>query len=582
MSHDDARPDLLSAQPPDLLPLPVTAATLLEDRAELTRSHRLGALPAGVHRLRLGPVTPLVVDHSLRGELVGVPGGRVLDLRVVRRWTPQPPAAVTGGPGEDASATERQVHDLSERLRRADLEVDRLVGRVAVLEQLLGDLHRAIAEGVGSGEAQPRSWAQDLDRAEAAHEEHAEALRDARFRRGRLKEQLIRAQQAWEEAESRPMVLSAHIEASVELPAVPVPVPVPVSVPVSAPASVPGSVPAPASASGEDVRLEIRHLTPCALWRPAYRATLEEDGPEQPRLLLERDAFVWQRTGEPWHDVRVTLSTARPARAAEPPYLVPDVITLRERSGEERRTVEVDLREVEIPDIGPADLAEQPAPPTALSSVLPGVDDGGEARSLTVPQPLSVPSDGRAHRVTLGGATATASVELSCAPELAPVVVRTVRFRHASAEPLLSGPVDLVRRGGFVGRAELRFTAPGATAEIGFGSEDTFRAARSVTETRETGALSGRSVRGREVGVTLSRFAPPGAGPVRVVIRERIPVSEVSGVEIRVAKERTVPTPDAVDADGVVRWELTLAPEERRALLLRYDIVAGRGVTLPD
>ncbi|WP_152648880.1 mucoidy inhibitor MuiA family protein [Streptacidiphilus anmyonensis] len=572
MSHDDTRqPTPLSAPEPhasaglptgpwadpsagpsaDLLPLPVTAVTLLEDRAELTRTHRLGAVPAGVHRLRLGPVTPLVVDHSLRGELAGVPNGRVLDLRVVRRWTPQPPAAVTGGPGEDASATERQVHDLSEQLRRTELEVDRLSGRVAVLDQLLGDLHRAIAEGAGAGEAQPQSWAEELDRAEAAHEEHAEALRDARLRRGRLKEQLIRAQQAWEDAETRPMVLSAHIEASVELPA----------------------------ASAGDAQLSVRHLTPCALWRPAYRATLEEDEREQPRLLLERDAFVWQRTGEPWHDVRVTLSTARPARAAEPPYLAPDVITLRERSGEERRTVEVDLREVEIPDVGPADLASP-----ALLSVLPGVDDGGEARSLSVPQPLSVPSDGRAHRVALGGASAAASVELSCAPELTPVVVRTVRFRHTSdaAEPLLSGPVDLVRRGGFVGRADLRFTAPGATAEIGFGSEDTFRAVRSVTETRETGALTGRSVRGREVGVTLSRFAPPDAGPVRVVVRERIPVSEVSGVEIRVDKERTTPPPDAVDADGIVRWELTLAPDERRTLLLRYDIVAGRGVTLPD
>jgi uncharacterized protein (TIGR02231 family) len=350
------------------------------------------------------------------------------------------------------------------------------------------------------------------------------------------------------------MVLRAHIEASIELPT------------------------GPADAA----ELIVRHLTPCALWRPAYRATLEEDDLEQPRLLLERDAFVWQRTGEPWHDVRVTLSTARPTRAAEPPYLASDVITLRERSSEERRTVEVDLREVEIPDVGPEGLAESPALPAALSTVLPGVDDGGEARSLAVPQTLSVPSDGRAHRVTLGGATATASVELSCAPELAPVVVRTARFRSTAAEPLLSGPVDLVRRGGFVGRAELRFTAPGATAEIGFGSEDTFRAARSVTETREAGALTGRSVRGREVGVTLSRFAPADAGPVRVVIRERIPVSEVSGVEIRLDKERTTPPPDSVDADGIVRWDLTLAPDEHRALLLRYDIVAGRGVNLPD
>ncbi|RAG80631.1 hypothetical protein DN069_37070 [Streptacidiphilus pinicola] len=547
---------------PTLLPLPVTAATLLEDRAELTRTRELGVLPAGVHRLRLGPVTPLVVDHSLRGELTAPDtdtdtgagsgsAGRVLDLRVVRRWTPQPPAAVTGGPGADASAIERQVHELSEQLRRAELEVARLTSRVAVLDQLLADLQRAITEGTGAGEAQPQAWAEELDRAEVAHEEHAEALRDARHRRRRLQEQLIAAQQAWEEAEERPMVLSAHIEASIELP----------------------------DGVGEGAELVVRHLTPCALWRPAYRATLTEEGEPQPQLLLERDAFVWQRTGEPWQDVRVTLSTARPTRAAEPPYLAPDVITLRERSSEERRAVEVDLREVEIPDVGPEGAGAEPA---ALSPVLPGVDDGGEARSLVVSRPLSVPSDGRAHRVALGSATAPASVELSCAPELAPVVVRTTRFRNGSGEPLLSGPVDLVRGGGFVGRSELRFTAPGATAELGFGSEDTFRAVRTVTESRETGALTGRSVRGREVGVTLSRFAPPDAVPVRVVVRERIPVSELSAVEVRLDKDRTAPPPDAVDADGIVRWELTLAPDERRTLLLRYDLVAGRGVNLPD
>ncbi|MEY9871771.1 uncharacterized protein (TIGR02231 family) [Streptacidiphilus sp. MAP12-33] len=550
MSHEDPQPDLS--------PLPVTAVTLLEDRAELTRVHRLGVLPPGTHRLLLGPVTPLVVDHSLRGELSAATQGRVLDLRVVRRWVPRPPSAVTGGPGEDASEVERQVHELSEQLRRAELEAARLESRVAVLDQLLDDLRRAVSEEAGAGGARPQHWAEELDRAETAHEEQAEALRAARFHRTRLRQRLIRAQQAWEEAEERPMELRAHVEALVELQA----------------------------AVEEDAELVIRHLTPCALWRPAYRATLDgEDGPEPPQLLLERDAFVWQRTGEPWQDVRVTLSTARPTRAAEPPFLTSDVITLRERSSEERRTVEVDLREVEIPDLGPdvggLDAAE-PSLPQVLSPALPGVDDGGEARSLTVPQPLSVPSDGRPHRVALGGETASASVELCCAPELAPVVVRSVRFRNGLGEPLLSGPVDLVRGGGFVGRTELRFTAPGAVAEIGFGSEDTYRAVRTVRETRETGALTGRSVRGREVTVALSRFAPADAGPARVVVRERIPVSELSAVEIRVDKEGTTPAPDAVDADGVVRWEVTLAPDERRTLVLRYDVVAGRGVALPD
>ena len=54
---------------------------------------------------------------------------------------------------------------------------------------------------------------------------------------------------------------------------------------------------------------------PCALWRPAYRATLAADRDSVP---LETDAFVWQDTGEDWDGVRLSLSTARPTLAAAP------------------------------------------------------------------------------------------------------------------------------------------------------------------------------------------------------------------------------------------------------------------------
>ncbi|WP_051944859.1 mucoidy inhibitor MuiA family protein [Streptacidiphilus rugosus] len=556
------------------LPLPVTAATLLEDRAELTRTALLGALPPGVHRLRLGPVTPLTVDRSLRGELSVVPvaardgrePGRVLELRVVRRWSAEPPASAVGGPAADAPEVERRVHELSEQLRVAELDLARNESRAAVLDQLLPELRREITEGAGAGETRPEAWAERLDRAEAAQDAQAEAVRAARFRLTKLKQKLIEAQVAWEQAEDRPMVLTAHLEATIE---------------------IGGGTPPPADTA---VELTVHHLVPCALWRPAYRATLDEG--DTGRLQLERDAFLWQRTGEPWTDVTVTLSTARPARAAAPPHLPQDLLTLRDRSAEERRTIEVDLREVEIPDLGPEgpdspeSMGEGAGPVPAVLSTLPGVDDGGEARRLVVAQPVTLPSDGRAHRVPLGRSESAATLELSCAPELSPLVFRTARFRNTSGQVLLSGPVDLVRGSGFVGRGELRFTAADAPAELCFGSEDTFRVVRTVTEARGsgtlTGALTGRSVRSREVGVSLSRFAPPGAGEARVVLRERIPVSEVAAVEVRVDKERTAPPPDAVDADGIVRWELTLAPDERRSLLLRYDLVAARSVAMPD
>ncbi|MBF9067518.1 mucoidy inhibitor MuiA family protein [Streptacidiphilus fuscans] len=547
-----------------VLGAPVTAVTVLEDRAEVERTVSLvsSALTPGVHRLRLGPVSPLVVDHSLRGELVGVPGGSVLDLRVVRRYTPKPPVTSSSSSDErsdvpdasDVSVVERRVKDLSQQLRRAELEVDRLAAHVAVLEQLLVDVNREIAESAGAGDAHPERWREALTRPEGEYDRHDDELGAARRRAARLKAELIEAQEALEASETAPMVLTADIEAVLEIP----------------------------EGGAVQTDLTLRHLTPCTLWRPAYRATLATafSAGEQPTLRLERDAFLWQRTGEPWTDVRVTLSTARPARAAEPPFLPSDVISLRDRSAEERRTVEVDLREVDIPELGPT-LGE-----TATLSTLPGVDDGGEARRLVIPTAVTVPSDGRAHRVPLGETASAATVDLVCLPELSPLVLRNVRFRNDSGVPLLSGPVDLVRDSAFVGRGELRFTAPDAPAELCLGSDDAFRAVRSVQESTETVGLSGRTVRSRTVRVALTRFAAePGqeaSGPLRVSLRERVPVSELAEVEVRLDKDGTSPQPDALDADGIARWELDVRPDERRTVVLRYDVVAARSVSMTD
>lgn len=311
------------------------------------------------------------------------------------------------------------------------------------------------------------------------------------------------------------------------------------------------------------VGLRLSHLTPCALWRPAYRAVLDGDA-----LTLETDAVVWQRTGEDWSDVRLTLSTARSALATDPPRLGEDRLTLKDRSAAERRTVDVELREEEIGSLGPAPVLG-----------LPGVDDGGEARVLHSPAPVSVPGDGRAHRVPLSVFTADASSEYACSPEVSPLVTQVVRFDNRSGHALLAGPVDLVRGSGFSGRGTLDFTAPGGPVELAFGSCDDHGVVRQAEETRDSAGIMQRTVVTRTVRLHLSRFSAPGERGDRVVaLRERIPVSEVSAVEVRLRKDACSPPPEEVDADGIVRWDVALPPGGRRTVTLVYELSASSKV----
>jgi len=530
--------------PPELVtPLPVAAVTLLEDRAEVERRAVLDLAP-GTHRLRLGPVTPLAVDRSLRAELIGPEGtvtsaATVLDARLVRHWTPPP----VGDPGPDASELRQRVHRLGVRLREAEAHRLRAASRLAVLEQLLDELRRDIGESVGAGTHAFERWSGELDRAYAAHRDRSEELRLVTVRLTELRSELWQAEAARDRAEEPPPVLTAHVEVVIE---------------------------ARTPLAAADLRL--RHLVPCALWRPAYRATLLDDS----ELRLESDAIVWQRTGEDWTEARLSFSTARSTQAAEPPKLREDVLLLVDRTPEERRTIEVDLREVEIQTLGPGDSTTD----LDAALTLPGVDDGGEARLLPAPAPVTVRSDGRPQRVHLTDARLPVRTEYACAPELSPLVSQLARFRNGTGQVLLSGPVDLVRSSGFVGRGELRFTAVDAEAELSFGSEDTFRVVRSVQETRDTGGLSGRTVISRTVLLNVSRFAPPGSAPATIVLRERIPVSELAAVEVQLVKEQCDPPPAELDADGILRYDLTLAPDARRTLSLAYELTAARAVAL--
>ncbi|MGW1545115.1 mucoidy inhibitor MuiA family protein [Streptomyces sp. NPDC002309] len=512
---------------PEQIALPVTAVTCLEDRAHVERTVALD-LEAGTRRLRLGPVSALTVDRSLHADLTAAHPATVLDARVVRTWTPRGP-----GPADDDSVLRHRVGVLEEEQQSLEQRRDRLHARVDVLDRLATDLLREIGEGAGRGEADKARWTRELERADGERDSYGEQLRAAQARLTELAAELSDSRRALRLAETEPAELVGHIELTVH-----------------------------ADAAGP-ARLRLTHLVPCALWRPAYRAVLDGDA-----LTLDTDAVVWQHTGEDWSDIRLTLSTARSSRATRPPRLVEDVLTLQDRSPAERRTVDVELREEEITDLGPSPVQG-----------LPGVDDGGEVRVLRCDAPVSVPSDGRAHRVPLSSFTTPAGSQYTCAPELSPLVSRTVRFDNRSGHALLAGPVDLVGDSGYGGRGTLDFTAPGAAVDLAFGSRDDHRVVRHAEETRDTAGLTQRTVLTRTVRLHLSRFSAPTEHEEHmVVVRERVPVSETSAVEVSVRGKECSPAPDGIDADGIVRWNVPLPPGGRRTVTLVYDVTASAKV----
>ncbi|HLL52530.1 MAG TPA: mucoidy inhibitor MuiA family protein [Myxococcaceae bacterium] len=508
--------------------LPVLRVTCLEDRAQVERQGEV-ALSAGVQKVRIEGVSPLVVDRSLKVEL---PGAALVDARVVRTFLQRP----RDGVPEDASEVRKRVRALEKEIEARGFDVQRLEARHRLVLQSRTDLSRAICEEAGAGKADPERWSAQLKRLWDEDARLVEELRVARREHQHATQKLGEARVALQRSEEEVQELACSVELSIDAPA------------------------------ATRTRLKVGYLVPCALWRPAYRATLAS-GQEGERVSFEADAVVWQRTGETWRDVELVFSTARPTLGANPPSLTEDQLALRDKSAEEKTSIDVSIREEEIQTVGEGGRT--------AAVEMPGLDDGGEVRVLSAPQKATVPSDGQPHRVHLFAFEAPVTSERLCTPEKSPLSSLVARFENGGRHPLLAGPVDLVREGGFVGRGEVKFAAPGEKVKLSFGSEDAVRVVRDVREKTETSKLTGRRTTTRSVSLYVSNA---GGEPVKLAVEERIPVSEIAQVEVKLLNGSSRDEPKNLSKDGILRYELSLEGRAHKQLFFEYELSASSKV----
>jgi len=501
--------------------IPVRQVTCLEDRAVVTREGKV-AVEQGRQALRLEGVSSVAVDRSLSVSATGASGAQVVSARILREWKLPPLTPQT--------ELQQRVDDARQALSAKDAEMDRLRARLKIEQEAPTEVLRAMAEQSAVNEGSQEAWRQGLAQAREAVSRTEEALLQADREHDELTERLDELSTALLTERPAP-VLATAIELTLDAP------------------------------QAGELTLQVRYLTACAAWRPAYRARLF-DVEGKSRLHLEAEAVVWQATGECWADVALELSTERPTLGTAPPTLTEDFLQSREKSGEEKKRVEVALREQTIQTAGEG------------QAEMMGVDDGGEVRVLRVQGAATVPDDGRPHRLPLFSFETDAQAEVMAAPEKSPLASLVARFDNAGPSVLLAGPVELSRQSGHVGRGQLAFAAKGEPVKLSFGSEDRLRVSRSATQDVTESKLTGRRTTKRTVKVWLSNLSDV---PANLVVEERIPVSEIGDVQVEWVKKEATP-PTSIDKDGIVRYQLALEGLAKHELTLVYEVSAAARV----
>ncbi len=511
---------------PRTVSLPVDEVVLTEDRAQVIRRGRLTL--TGSETVRVVGVSPLAVDATLLARVTE--GQAVLGAATLHRRFDRAP-----------NAREQTDDELSVRLEERQ-------ARVAEAEAAKERAEHAAEAMDAAGRlwvaARQRAWrlgheveapSEDLsaltERATAAAARVAEAARllaDAKRELDQVRD--LRARRASEQR------LSGRIELALD-------------------------------GHGE-VAIELSYLVPSALWRPTHEAELRTGDDE--RVSWRLLGSVWQRTGEDWTGVKLTLSTARSSAGTVLPPLEVDGLATRDRSRQERRHVAAAFQEQAI-----SSTTVGGAEPDAL----PGVHDGGEVRVFDVPGRHDLPSDGRPRRVLVERFESPSKSRWVCVPERAEGVYRQVSLRNrmGGGRPLLAGPVGLLVDGAYVGIGELPYVGPGETFGLGFGTHD--EVVVRYERKRETDQRFARE--DRVWFLTTATLDHTGAEPLTVEVQQRVPVSELEQVRV-VRGPQSTEGASGPDGHGHVRWTVELAPGQREKVTAAFRLERVGKVELAD
>jgi len=504
--------------------------TFFEDRAEVFRTGK-ARVPSGTITLSVRGVTALVDDKSVQPRILG--DAKLLSARVCRRIH-----ETQAGTDQDLRDTEtdqkraRIRRTVAERtLEAAQVHEARTVQLVVAWMTALGRVPRGAVSTLSGWRAafsHLLSAQKDaLDRTSAAAIELSDAKEDEQ--RARLRYEAAR--------KVRPKKEST-VEIQVAVP------------------------------QATELSFELTYITPCALWRPEHTAKLAQHSDGSSSLHITTQAVLWQRCGEEWTQVSCRFSTARPAQHASPPLLSDDVLRLRRKTDSERKVIVVEAREQSITVAGLAHGGQK-------VEEMPGVDDGGEPLVFEAARPLTLASNGQPVRVEISRSTMAAQVERVVFPERGIAAHLRATATLQGATPLLAGPVVLVRGTELCGRSRTAFVGRGEPFELGFGPDDAIRVRRHISEERDQSTLTGTQRVGRTVKLYVSNLS---ATSRRVLITERIPVSEIREIEI-VVKQTSGMRWDG--KDGFAHFELDLSPQGQKELLLTYQIEAPSRVQLP-
>ena len=318
------------------------------------------------------------------------------------------------------------------------------------------------------------------------------------------------------------------------------------------------------------VRFTVEYTVPGANWTPVY--DLHLTGGKKPKMDLAFAGQVRQSTGEDWKDVKLTLSTARPTEIG----VVPDPTNwwldfapaprpqpLYKRAGMARSAMPSAVAAPELMS------QEQDLAPVQMDQA--ETLRAEYATTYSVTSPMTIPTDGDAHRVGIAESSYDASISLVCVPRLAQSAFIEVNVVYGGDQQLLPGQANLFREGQFAGSIPLGPIAPGESFKVSLGRDDNMKVERKLVTDKAGAGFMGltKSQRKYRWVTTLKNFHE---GSRVVEMREQLPRSRQKDIIVEAVELAPEPAAESADQPGLRKWKLDIPAGGTAKVVFSYQV----------
>jgi len=328
-------------------------------------------------------------------------------------------------------------------------------------------------------------------------------------------------------------------------------------------------------ATGTDI--VISYVVPHAGWTPTY--DIMADDANSPVKLYYK-ANIYQNSGVRWNNVRLSLSTGNPKEGVQAPVLNPWYLAFY------------------VPQVYSQGYSNAPQAVTAYRKALvntdmPGshilansessinnyvsVDNSGVNTTFDIDLPYTIPSDGQQHLVAIKKYDVPATYRYFAIPKIDKDAFLQAQITNWEDLNLLPGQTNIFYEGTYVGQGTMDVRNVKDTMTISLGRDKKIVIKREQDKKLRSVKTIGTNIRDTfAYTITVRNTRKEN---INLIVQDQQPVSNDKDI---VLEERNTGDSEYDETTGMMKWALSVNPNESKKISFGYTIKYPKGKTITN